>query len=350
MKTDVLIIGGGLAGLRLAQLLSEKGIAFRVIEARDRWGGRMLSEHVNGSAFDLGPAWFWQGQPRLAALAREYGIGVFEQYARGVLSFEDEHGEVHRGRGFSSMQGSLRLNGGFGALIGAIAASLPVPALTLNTPAVNILSSGQTIIVKTPYDQIEANRVVLALPPRLVANNIEFEPKLPSQTQAALLTVPTWMAAQAKVVAVYDQPFWRDAGLSGDAMSKRGPLVEIHDASPAQDGPYALFGFVGVPPQWRTNEQELRTAVLAQLERLFGANAATPISLLVKDWALDANTASSLDLVPLFAHPDYSMPLALRRNWNGKLLFSGTETATLFGGYAEGALESAEAAFNTLVE
>ncbi|MEM1154111.1 MAG: hypothetical protein AAGI44_08210 [Pseudomonadota bacterium] len=49
--------------------------------------------------------------------------------------------------------------------------------------------------------------------------------------------VPTWMAGQAKVVAVYESPFWRDSGFSGDAMSRKGPLIEIHDASPASGEP-----------------------------------------------------------------------------------------------------------------
>ncbi|WP_394199173.1 hypothetical protein [Litoreibacter albidus] len=90
------------------------------------------------------------------------------------------------------------------------------------------------------------------------------------------------MAGHAKAVAIYDRPFWREVGLSGDATSRFGPLAEIHDASPAQGGPYALFGFLGVPPQVRTDEQVVKQHVLAQLARLFSAQAATPVSLSTK--------------------------------------------------------------------
>ncbi len=38
------------------------------------------------------------------------------------------------------------------------------------------------------------------------------------------------MAGHAKVVALYERPFWREQGLSGDAISHCGTLAEIHDA------------------------------------------------------------------------------------------------------------------------
>ncbi|KFA90172.1 hypothetical protein Q664_29805 [Archangium violaceum Cb vi76] len=51
----------------------------------------------------------------------------------------------------------------------------------------------------------------------------------------------TWMAPHAKYVAVFDEPFWRRLGLSGEARSRVGPLAEVHDASDC-GGEAALFG------------------------------------------------------------------------------------------------------------
>ena len=119
-------------------------------------------------------------------------------------------------------------------------------------------------------------------------------------------------------------------------------MVEMHDASPAQGGPYALFGFIGLPPQARSDLHALRHAITAQLTRLYGPQAATPLHLDIKDWAQDAQTATAADLAPLHAHPSYAAMVGL---WDGKVLFSGTETAPEFGGYLEGALEAAEIAW-----
>ena len=83
MDTNVLIIGGGLAGLALAEQFENAGFDYLLIEARERLGGRILSQQINGSAFDLGPAWFWPGQPRMAKLVSRYSLDVFDQYSDG---------------------------------------------------------------------------------------------------------------------------------------------------------------------------------------------------------------------------------------------------------------------------
>lgn len=118
-------------------------------------------------------------------------------------------------------------------------------------------------------DSLHADQTILALPPALAAQ-IQFSPALPETALAALRSVKTWMAGQAKALAVYDTPFWRDNGLSGDASSRRGPMVEIHDASPATGGPYGLFGFIGVPPEARGDVQT--RAVISGRERQLDAS------------------------------------------------------------------------------
>lgn len=340
-----LIVGGGLSGLALARLLENAGQDYLVLEGRDRFGGRILTEHLGGGAFDMGPAWFWPGQPRIAALIAELGLEKFDQYADGILTHEDERGQVQRGRGFASMQGSWRMKGGLGQLIARLSDTVPADRKRLNA---QVKSLSQTDIgvtaTLTSGAQITADRVVLALPPR-VAATLHFAPALPAQAIQAMQSTATWMAGQAKAVAVYDRPFWREAGLSGDAMSRHGPMVEIHDASPHEGGPYALFGFIGVPPHARSDEQVLRQHLLAQFGRLFGTEAAEPRHLYVKDWAFDPFTATAADQQPLYAHPTYGMPSVLTDLWPGKLHFSGTEVAPQFGGYLEGALEAAQ---NTL--
>ena len=349
MKTDVLIVGGGLAGLSLADRLSQGGIDFQLVEARDRFGGRIETAQFGEDHFDLGPAWFWPGQPRIAALIDRLGLHRFDQHFQGLLSFEDETGRVERGRGFASMQGSWRLDGGLGGLVGALAQELPRDRLHLNAEVAEFIRSPDGIgACLADGRTVLARRIALAAPPRVIAHRVRFSPALPGPAQEVLSGIPTWMAGQAKAMAVYDTPFWRHDGLSGDATSRFGPMVEIHDASPAGGATGALFGFVGVPPSARLDEETVRIRIIAQLARIFGPKASAPEALFFKDWASDPFTATPADHRVETGHPAFGLPPILHDLWDGRIVFAGTEAAQQFGGYLEGALEAAEAAARRL--
>ncbi|MEM0987445.1 MAG: FAD-dependent oxidoreductase [Pseudomonadota bacterium] len=347
MKT--LIIGGGLSGLSLADRLETQGRDYHLLEARDRFGGRIMTETVGDGYFDMGPAWFWPGQPRIAALIARLGLKKFDQHAEGDLIYEDESGRVQRGHGFASMEGSWRLAGGLSRLTEAMAARLPASRRRLNARVTTLeKTAGSCRAILQDGTTLDAERILLAMPPRIAAG-FDYAPALPADVTQAMAKVPTWMAGQAKAVAVYDTPFWREAGLSGDAMSRRGPMVEMHDASPAQGGPYGLFGFIGVPPAARADPARLKQTVTEQLVRLFGAEAAEPRALFVKDWAFDPLTATEADTAPQYSHPSYGLTRVMRGLWDGDLILAGTEVAPNFGGYIEGALEAAEGALAQFV-
>ena len=357
MQTEILIIGGGLSGLALALRLQKLDRDFHLIEARERLGGRIHAHAVeykgHNTRFDLGPAWFWPGQPRIASLIDELGLEKFYQYAEGELMYEDAKGPAQRGRGFSSMEGSYRLEGSLTQLIDSLAKQLPSERLSVGQRAVHI---GRSNLITTKVEMtngtirdIKSKIVVLALPPRVATDKIEYAPTLSAMQTQAMRNIPTWMAGHAKIVAIYERPFWRDQGLSGDAMSRRGPMVEIHDASPSEGGPYALFGFVGVPATARKAHKEaLLEAAKDQLVRLFGAAANTPMAIVLQDWAFEDETATELDHVGVSHHPAYGLPSVLESIWSGQLILGSTESAPQFGGYLEGALEAADIVFDKL--
>ncbi len=356
MQTETLIIGGGLAGLYLAWQLEQKGQDYYLIESRERLGGRIHAHSITAQGvqldFDIGPSWFWPGQPRIARLIQQLDLDFFEQYADGDLIFEDETGNVQRGHGYASMQGSYRLAGSLKKLITKLQSKIPTERYRLNCHANTIEQRDIFIEVDALVNNsgndgvhtvIKCKKVVLALPPRIAAETLSYTPKLSERTASAMQAIPTWMAGHAKAIAIYDHAFWREAGLSGDAMSRRGPLVEVHDASPKEQGPYALFGFMGVPARARADkQQELTDATLEQLVRLFGEKARTPLEIIIKDWAFEPQTATLRDHAPLGHHPNYGLPDVLNNLWDGNIILSSTEAAPHYGGYLEGALEAAE--------
>jgi monoamine oxidase len=358
VRTDVLIVGGGLSGLALADRLSLAGVNYLLVEARDRLGGRILAHTATGSdgqaRFDLGPAWFWPGQPRIADILERLGLPVFDQYAHGDIMSEDNQGRVQRGKGFASMQGSHRVAGGFSTLIDGLRDRLD-PKRLLMGRSITAISRGSRIVqaeisALTPAtQQVTATIVVLAIPPRIAAETIDFGQDISASVLGAMRKVPTWMAGQAKIMALFDRPFWREAGLSGDAISRMGPMVEIHDASPAHGGPYGLFGFVGFPADVRvTHRDRMMELARDQLVRLFGHAAANPMQLVLQDWAAESLTATQSDVQVSALHPAYGLPSELANLWSGRLIFGSTEVARQFGGLLEGALEASEAALELI--
>ncbi len=352
-RTGTVIIGGGLSGLYAAHQLA--GSDFILLEARSRLGGRIYSEATESNrkggtiaAIDLGPSWFWPHQQRMQALIAELGLAslVYEQHSAGNAVMEYPDGQIVTGQGSASMAGSFRLDGGLQRLIDTLAATLDSRAVMTDSAVSEITRGIETVTVTTvsggQLQSIECNQVVIALPPRVAVETLTFKPALPDHTTAALRAIPTWMAGQAKFIAVYEQPFWRQQGLSGDGVSHRGPLVEIHDASPKNGGPYALFGFVGVAAAQRGDHADtIVQMAIKQVVRMFGEQAAQPRSTWYKDWAFDPLTSIELDRGGQRAHP--SMEAGLLNYWDNQILWAGTEAAAgQDAGYLEGALLAGE--------
>ena len=355
LQTSVAIVGGGLAGLYAARRLHALGIGFQLFEARDRLGGRILSANEMGQSshdgFDLGPSWFWPGmQPGMAALVEELGLATFPQHSDGdVVVEQSSREEPRRYQGIPQEPPSMRVTGGTGALIQALSDTLPLEVVRLGMRVSHAtLTSSDVLLTLVAPDGSEqefaAEQVIFALPPRLLASSVSFMPDIESATARRWRDTATWMAPHAKFFALYQQPFWRDAGLSGTAQSQVGPLVEIHDATTASGMP-ALFGFLGVGADQRAvlGEAALTHACIEQLTRLFGPEAGRPRATLLKDWAADPLTATAADRSP-GGHPEPSRTPWVNGVWKDRLFLAGSETSATAPGYLAGAIAAAERA------
>jgi monoamine oxidase len=198
------------------------------------------------------------------------------------------------------------------------------------------------VLLRAAGGTLRAARAVVAVPPPLAAR-IRFHPGLPADRDQLVQRMP--MGRVIKVNVVYDEPFWRAAGFSGQANSDRRPLGTVFDNTPPDGTPGVLVGFLEgrhADAASRLDPADRRRAVLADLAGYFGPAAGRPVAVIERDWAAEEFTRG--------CYGAFTGPLTLTRFGPalrapvGPLHWAGTETATRWTGYIDGAVESGQRA------
>jgi len=234
-----------------------------------------------------------------------------------------------------------RIVGGAQSMALRLAESLG-DAVQLNEPVRRIVEQHGRLTLVSDVRRVQARFAVVAIPP-VLAGRVSYDPPLPAQRDQLTQRVPAGYVI--KLIAVYDTPFWRTEGLTGQIFSARGPVAEINDASPPNDDFGALVGFLGgrtAVHYGKLSPAERRRDVLACLIRFFGPRAGEPAMFLEKDWAADEWTRGCYGghLQP-GGWTQYGPAL---REPVGRMHWAGTETASHWNGYMSGAIESGERA------
>jgi monoamine oxidase len=220
-------------------------------------------------------------------------------------------------------------------------------AVVVDSPVVEVAQDADGVSVRSARVDVRADRVIVAMSPADAAR-IRVTPDLP--TRRSMLQRRWSIGAESKLFAVYDRPFWRAQGLSGQAVTDLPVAKYVVDNSPPDGSVGILLTFLGTagagcgehwPDAILDDPAARRAAFLGDLTVLFGAQAANPTGYLEKDWAHEpwiSGCVGSRAPGSLTQYTDAD------RRPVGRIHWAGTETATINQGYLDGAVRAAERA------
>jgi monoamine oxidase len=261
----------------------------------------------------------------IAASGNEQNVGTFE-------------------RNFNTRMGAQqdRFDGGTQLVALRVAARLGKKRVLLKQPVRRIIQNAHGVTVLTKRLRVRAKRVIVAIPPTL-AGRIDYRPDLPPLRDQLTQRLP--QGNLTKVACVYDRPFWRDAGLTGTAVSTDGFVNATFDDTPPGGSPGVVFGFVGGDKSRQFNAMgpgDRKAAVVAQFTQFFGPGAGSPIDYLESNWAGERwSRGCPVGVAGPGVYTGYGPAL---REPVGKIHWAGTETSTYWNGYMDGAVRSGERA------
>ena len=240
-----------------------------------------------------------------------------------------------------------RLDGGAQLLAVGLAESLG-DRIRLAAPVRRIAQGKDAVTVFADGIEVEAERAVVALPPA-IAGRIDFDPAVPERRRRLCETLRP--GRLTKCMALYERPFWRDDDLSGEAVCDGGPVTLTFDSSPRDGSTGVLLGFVGGPEVGDLqglDAQQRRAAVLGCFAHLFGQRAEQPLDYVEQEWS--AEEWSGGGPTSNFGPGGWTECGPALREPLGRIHWGGTETATVWSGYMEGALQAGERAAAEVLE
>ena len=440
VEADVCVVGAGYAGLTAALRLHQAGKSVAVLEARDRIGGRIWTEHLaDGTPIDRGGGWLAPKHGVMFKLAAEFGVTTYKTYVKGahLLVGEDrtrrytglipkisplavltiaraqmkvdrlskkvpveapwtaakaaewdrmtvadfvEHSGIRtklardlfemavrglftgpledtsfldmlmlvRGHGsintlFSIENGSQEnlMDGGAGLIAARMAERLG-DGVHVNAPVRAVTQRDDRVDVDAEGVAVSARHLVVTIPPSLIPD-IRFDPALPDDRQQ--LYRKAVAGPETKTLVVYDEPFWRADGFSGQTSEPNSASEVTLDASPMSGSPGVLasFRFGAVAEKFdNLSEGDRRSALLDRLAARLGPRAATPVDVVETPWWKEEWTKGcSMAHFPPGVLTRYGH---LLREPHGNVHWAGTEMSVVSHGAMDGAARSGERA------
>jgi len=315
------------------------------VSAEEPWAAERAAE------LDAQTLAAWMEESVRTPMAREliglagrtvWGAGPEELSMLHVLFYVDSAGSFDKLIDTEGGAQQDRLQGGAQLLALGLAESLG-DRVRLAAPVRRIEQSGEGVRVLAGGAEVEAECALVAVPPAIAAR-IEFDPPLPERRRD--LAERLRPGRISKCMALYETPFWRGDGFSGEAVTDAaGPVTLTFDSSPRDGSAGVLLGFVGGPEvgdMEGMDRDERRAAVLAGFARLYGPRAGAPIDYVEQAWSEEELTGGGP--TSNFGPGGWTETGPALREPAGRVHWAGTETATVWSGYMEGALQAGDRA------
>ncbi|HET6794870.1 MAG TPA: NAD(P)/FAD-dependent oxidoreductase [Acidimicrobiales bacterium] len=239
------------------------------------------------------------------------------------------------------------IEGGAGSIARRMADDLG-DSVRLSAPVRAVTQGAGGVVVTADGITVSCRDVVVATPPALTLE-IAFDPPLePDRVELYRNAVG---GVESKTLVVYETPFWREDGFSGQSAEPGSAAEVTLDSSPSSGSPGVLASFTFGPVAERYDAMEpgdRRRAVLDALVRRFGPRAAQPVDLVETAWWSEpwSRGCSMAHLPPgvLSRHGHlYTRPL-------GRVHWAGTETSGVSHGAMDGAVRSGRRAADEILE
>jgi monoamine oxidase len=438
--TQVIIVGGGFSGIAAAKKLHESGVSFRVLEARDRLGGRVFTKTISEDLYlDFGGQWIGPTQDRMYELCQEYGIEYFETYNQGK-NILDLRGKIKTYSGvipkidllslinldwlirklerlarqidlnspwshpkagefdsqsladflkknsktdpcfqvirlgcetifacelqelsllhalFYIRSGTSldclinikngaqqhRIKGGMQTIVDRMAKDFS-EHISFNSPVRKIEKTDTGILVYSDIGSYSCQKVIFAVPPPLL-DEIDIIPPLSQDKKMLLKNYP--MGQVGKCFMIYKNPFWRKSGFSGQAVSDdASPFQTLFDCSPV-DGNFGILMGFAIGNRARTyfdlSKEDRESRMKSLLVSYFGSEASSCIRY--EDFTMTDEIWSRGCFAALMPTGAWTNFQDAYRKSEDQFYFAGTEAATRWHGYIEGAVLAGESA------
>ncbi len=339
---DVLVLGGGLTGLAIAYYLRNSDFTIKILEGRQRLGGRICTLYNDGKPpIEMGATWLGSNHTALTEILKELNIEIFEQALGEQAIYEPISTSPPQLVTLPpNNEPSFRIVGGSSKLIQVLESHLSKDQIYIGQQVGSIHFDSNGFKVKCQKSEHHSDIVISTLPPNLLVSSLEMSPDLNGEMTELAQNTHTWMGESIKVSLSFAKPFWQDENTSGTIFSSVGPIQEMYDHSDYENKLFALMGFMN-SSYYSVSKEERINLILKQLQKYFGPKVDEFIAYDEMLWIKEPLTFGHYD-AHILPHQNNGHPLFKEALLNGNFYIAGSETADQFPGYMEGAIRSAK--------